>query len=171
MLASDGPFVVKEFISIVSFTVPSRFISIMCTVPRLEPPVPSCSAPEAMSGTPSPSRSPTDVTEVPKLSRALRDGPFAVKELIFTVSFTVPSGFISITWTEPLPRPPLLSLIAPAAMSGVPSPSRSPMPATDSPKEPEFVRLGPLGVLEVPLISIVLFMVPSGRISITWTTP
>ena len=53
-------------ISEVLFTVPSAFISMMCTVPLRSPPASSFLAPTAKSGTPSPSRSPKSVTDDPK---------------------------------------------------------------------------------------------------------
>ena len=86
---------------------------------------------------------------------------------ISVVCFTVPSGFISMTWTVSLVlRPPKKKPGAPAAISGVPSPSRSPMPATEEPSLSPSASDGPLGVLAVPFIAMVCFTVPLGFISI-----
>ena len=78
-------------------------------------------------------------------------GPFGVRSLIFEVLFTVPLEFISMTYTTFLPSPFALSR-APTARSGTPSPSRSPMDATDVPKKSWSARTGPFGVR--PLISM-----------------
>ena len=171
--ASDGPLGVFEvpFISIVRFTVPSGFISMTWTVPRSVPPVSANGAPAAMSDIPSESRSPMSATEEPNRPSSVRDRPRGVEESISMVLLTVPSGFISMTWTAPRLRPPPSSPDAPAAMSGTPSESRSPMPATEEPKVSEFARSGPWGVLDVPFISMVSLTVPSGFISMTWTVP
>ena len=44
-------------------------------------------------------------TDTPKLSPAVMAGPFGVVPLISEVLFTVPSAFISITCTAPVPSP------------------------------------------------------------------
>ena len=66
--------------------------------------------------------------------------------LISEVLFTVPSAFISMTYTALLPSPLALSPIVPTARSGTPSPSRSPMDATDMPKKSLSAKTGPFGV-------------------------
>jgi hypothetical protein len=54
-----------------------------------------------------------------------------VADLLFGA--TVPSGFRNRMWTAPRSVPPSSSPEAPTARSGVPSPSRSPIPATEMP--------------------------------------
>ena len=63
----------------------------MWTAPASVPPVSSPSAPTAMSGTPSRSRSPKAAIEAPKISYCAREGPFVVEALISAVLFTEPS--------------------------------------------------------------------------------
>ena len=167
--ASDGPFAVAELISAVLFTVPSRFISSTWTAPLSVPPASSPGAPAKMSATPSRSKSPVPATEDPKLSPFESTGPFAVAELIAAVFFTVPSGFMNSTWIAPLLGPPASSPGAPAAMSGTPSRSRSPMPATDEPKLSPLERIGPNGVPS--WIPAVLLAVPSEFMNMTWIWP
>ena len=158
--ARAGPFMVVSLISTVCFTVPSRFISIMCTAPLLLPPAPlSPGAPTAMSGTPSPSRSPSGATDTPKPSLASRRGPFAVMLLISTVLPMEWSRFLNMTCTAPLLAPPASSPVAPAAMSGTPSPLRSPSGATDTPKPSLASRRGPFAL--DPSIFMVFRMRPS----------
>ena len=126
-----------------------------------------------MSGTPSPFRSPMPATDPPNWAVFDSVGPLGVLAVPFisVVCFMVPSGFISITWTAPRPRPASASRGAPTAMSGTPSPSRSPMPATDSPNWSSLPREGPLGVLAVPFISTVFFTVPLAFINMMWIAP
>ena len=111
-----------------------------------------------MSGVPSPSRSPIPATEWPNSSPASSVGPSTVEEFISTVSFIVPSAFISITWIAPLSVLPSSSLGAPAAMSGVPSEFMSPIWATERPKLSPFASDGPFAVKE--FISIVPCTLP-----------
>ena len=181
--ARRGPFWVVALTSAARFTVPSAFISIMCTAPL---PGPSASpppvAPAARSGTPSPLRSPADVTDIPKLSLPARRGPFWAVALISTVRFIMPSAFIvplpciqppafiSIMCTAPaLETPAASSFIAPTARSGTPSPLMSPADVTDMPKKSLSASRGPFSV--PPLISAVFLTVPSAPISIMCTEP
>ena len=83
--------------------------------------------PDTRSVTPSPSKSPMDATDLPKLSLSAKTGPFGVVPLISEVLFTVPSAFISMMYTVSV-------WDEPAARSVTPSPSKSPMDATDVPK-------------------------------------
>jgi hypothetical protein len=103
----------------------------------LEPPSSSRLAPTARSGMPSPSRSPRPATiDAPNWS--LSSSSPTVRppgELIFCSALTVPSGFRNRMWTAPRLVPPSSSACAPTAMSGMPSPSRSPIPATPMPKK------------------------------------
>ena len=167
--ASEGPLAVEPFISAVLFTVPSRFMNMTWSAPRPAPPASSPVAPAAMSGTPSPSRSPIPETEAPSMSWSASEGPLGVALLISAVRFTPPSRLSSMTWSAPRPCPPASSPVAPAAMSGTPSPSRSPMPETDRPNRSKFASNGPSGV--PPFISMVRLAVPSEFISIIWTAP
>ena len=132
-----GPFAVEPLISAVFFTVPSEFMYMMCSAPLFSDVLllapSSLSAPAAISATPSPSRSPMPATDEPKMSPSASEGPLGVDEFISAVLFTVPSEFMYSRWTAPLPLPPASSPLAPAAMSGTPSRSRSPIPATDEP--------------------------------------
>ena len=59
---------VLPLISTVLFTVPSEFRNRRWTAPRSAPPASSPAAPTARSGTPSPSRSPTEAADFPKWS-------------------------------------------------------------------------------------------------------
>ena len=110
----------------------------MCTAPRLAPTKSSPYAPTAKSFTPSPSKSPMFATEYPKPSLFASVGPFVVEELISTVESTEPSVFMNMMCTaprlEPSLAPPSSSYHAPTAKSFTPSPSKSPMFATDMPK-------------------------------------
>ena len=126
-------------------------------------------APAARSGTPSPSRSPTAASEEPSLSPLASEGPLDVVPSTAAARFTVPSELRNTKWTAPLEIPPPPLNIEPEARSGVPSPSRSPMPATDDPNSLPLASEGPFGVDE--LISAVLFTVPSRFISSRWTAP
>ena len=146
MSDSAGPFAVSSFISMVPFTEPSEFMNMMCTAPRSVPPASSPQAPAAMSGTPSPSRSPIPATDMPKRSSFDRVGPFAVSSFIAMASFTEPSAFMNIICMAPWLFPPASSPMAPAATSGIPSPSRSPISATDEPKKSSSDSAGPLSV-------------------------
>ena len=153
--ARDGPLgvLVVPFISTVLFMVPSEFMNITCTVPRSRPPASSNGAPAAMSRIPSESRSPTEATEKPNSSSSESIGPPAVPLTIPIVFLTVPLGFISIMCTVPTKSPSVLSPGAPAATSGIPSPSRSPMAATEEPKAVRVARDGPPGM---PVLSILV---------------
>ena len=92
-----------------------------------------------------------------------------LRELISAVLFTVPSELSSMTCTAPLESPPASSPGAPAATSGTPSPSKSPMPATDEPKLSLSASEGPLGV-PAP-IHAMLATVPSLSMNMTRTAP
>ena len=164
----------------VRFTVPSEFMNMTCRAPlstsvetllsNTETTMPSSpGAPATMSGTPSRSRSPMPATEEPKLSPFESTGPLGVAELISAVRFTVPSGLRNMTCRAPLPSPPASSPGAPAATSGMPSPSMSPMPATDEPKLSPLERIGPNGVPS--WIPAVLLAVPSEFMNMTWIWP
>ena len=158
---------VDELSSAACFAVPSGLRNRMWTAPRLLPPASSPTAPAAMSATPSPSTSPIPATEAPKLSLSASEGPFAVDEFISAVLFTVPSELRNRMWTAPRLLPPASSPTAPAAMSGTPSPSRSPMPAAEVPNSSLFVSEGPF----VEFISAVLLTVPSELRNRMWTAP
>ena len=169
LFASDGPLGVVELISAVPFTVPSEFMNRTWTAPLLRCPSSSPGAPAAMSPTPSPSRSPMPATDEPKASSSASDGPFCVVELISAVPFTVPSEFMNRTWTAPLSGPPASSPLAPTAMSGTPSRSRSPTPAAENPNSSLSASEGPLAVVESILAS--LRTVPSSFMNRTLTAP
>ena len=146
------------------FIPPLSVSRITCTVPRdLPPPAPTV-APTAASGTPSPSISPMPATDVPKESPPATDGLPSAPSMLW-VLFAVPSALSSTTYAAPV----LLCFPeAPAAMSGIPSPSMSPMPATDDPKAlPCCLPLVPSGFT----ISTVRFTVPSALSSMTYADP
>ena len=126
----------------------------------------SPTAPATMSGTPSPSTSPTPETPEPNQSPFPRAGPRAVPEFISLAVLTVPSLFIKNTCTAPLLRPPLSSHGLPAAKSGTPSPSKSPTKDTDRPK-----RSFELSVTDLPSMTEDDFMVLSEFIKNTCTAP
>ena len=105
---------------------------------------------------------------------------------ISTVSFTVPFVFINMMCTAPSSNlyspvheapsgiyPQSKSLVsspyAPTARSVTPSPSRSPMAATEWPKRSYADRSGPWGVLA--FISLVSLTVPSAYINMMCTAP
>ena len=175
--ASCGPLGVRASILAMLATVPSGSMNITYTAPRLRVRPSSTSssdlAPAAKSGTPSPSMSPMPATPLPKASMSSSGGPFLTVSSNVAAPFTVPSRFMNRTWTAPelLPASPEPAswFSAPAARSGTPSPSRSPMPATEEPNESRSETLGPPGVAE--LISAVLFTVPSELRNMTWTAP
>ena len=150
---SAGPFAVSEFISIVLFTVLSEFIRIKKMLPEETPAVSRPGAPTAKSLTKSPSRSPTYAMEEPNRSPSRSAGPFAVSEFISIVRFTVLSEFIMMTYMLPVSAPPIVRLGAPAAMSNMPLPSRSPKPATEAPNRAGSYKTGPSMVFA--LISVV----------------
>ena len=104
-------------------------------------------------------------TDEPNRSPKVTDGMLAAAESSFAVLLTVPSELRKIRCAEP--RPP--SRGAPAARSGTPSRSRSPMPATDEPKRSPILSDGPL--VTEPSISTVLFTVPSEFMYSRWTAP
>ena len=167
--ASEGPFGVDELISAALFTVPSRFISSRWTAPRPLPPASSPGAPAAMSGTPSPSRSPMPAAEAPNRSPITSDGPLADSS-ISTACFTVPSRLRNMTCSAPIHLPLTVeSPGAPAATSGIPSLSRSPMPATDAPNSSPEKSVGPLAVRLV--IEATCFAVPSRLRNTTCAVP
>ena len=167
--ARPGPLAVAELISAVLFTVPSEFMNRTCSAPLPFPPASSPGAPAAMSGTPSRSRSPMPATEWPNWSTRPSDGPLGVEPFISAVLFTVPSGLRNMTWTAPVLNPPASSPQAPAARSGTPSRSRSPMPATEDPKLSKSASCGPSAV-PAPILAM-LATVPSGSMNITCTAP
>ena len=162
---SEGPFSVPSFISAVLLAVPSAFMNMTCRAP---PPSPKW-APAAMSGIPSLSRSPIPATDLPKLSPSDSTWPPDGLSFILVTSLAEPSLFMSMTYTAPRLCPPVSSPSAPAAMSGMPSLSRSPIPATDTPNWSSFVSARPL--VEVSLISAVLFTEPSAFMNMTYTPP
>ena len=118
--SKTGPPAVPEFTSRAVLTVPSLFIKSTCTAPLLLPPSSSSVLPAAKSGTPSPSKSPTKETDLPKRSSGLSatEFPSMTKD-----DFTDLSAFINRTCTEPLPLP--VKAGAPTAKSAAPSESRS----------------------------------------------
>ena len=75
-------------------------------MPLSIPPPAALYAPTAMSLTPSPSRSPMLVTDLPKLSLSFSTGPLVVLSLISTVLFGVPLLFSSMMCIAPLLVPP-----------------------------------------------------------------
>ena len=100
----DGPLAVPALTSWADFTVPFLFMSSTCSAPLLLlPPLSSHLLPTARSGTPSPSRSPTNETASPKLSCALMDTPEPSR--MVDADFTVLSWFIRSTCTAPVPLP------------------------------------------------------------------
>ena len=114
--------------------------------PVFTPPTAWPVAPTARSVVPSPLRSPMLATEAPKRSPGAMSGPFWVEALTSAVRCTVPSGFMNRTYRSPVPVPPPKRPVAPTAMSGVPSPSRSPILATEAPKRSPDAMSGPFGV-------------------------
>ena len=146
---SCGPLALEALISAVLFTVPSEFRYMMWTAPACEAPSSSLLAPAARSGTPSPSRSPTDASEVPKRSPDASCGPLALEALISNVFFAVPSAFKKIRYTAPALLPPSSSPPAPTARSGTPSPSTSPIKAADVPNSSLADSCGPTAVISV----------------------
>jgi hypothetical protein len=91
-------------------------------------------------------------------------------ELIFCSARTVPSGFRNRMWTAPRSVPPSSSRWAPTAMSGVPSPSRSPR-AGDRWCRTVVVVEGPVRPPSVELIFCSARTVPSGFRNRMWTAP
>ena len=129
--------------------MPSELRYITCSAPRPGPPASSPVAPATMSGIRSPFMSPRPATEEPRKSKVVSSGPFVVDRSISAVFFAVPSEFMNTTWTAPLlPSSPTSSPVAPTAMSSTPSPSTSPMPATEVPNKSPSSSEGPLGVVE-----------------------
>ena len=98
-------------------------------------------------------------TDMPNLSSSASVGPFAVESLISTVESTEPSVFMNMICTAPRSVPPSSSPYAPAAKSFTPSPSKSPMFATDMPNLSLSDNVGPFAVES--LISTVDFTSPS----------
>ena len=109
------------------------------------------SAPTTRSAAPSRFRSPANPTDLPKLSPADSVVPGRLALFIATVRLTDPSEFRSITCASLPPG-------APAAMSGVPSPSRSPAAETAPRRSPSAIP-GPLAV-ELSILAVP-FTVPS----------
>ena len=140
-LSSTGPFVVLSLISTVESTEPSVFINIMCMAPlsqqllSLFAHLSSPAAPTTMSFTPSLFKSPMFAIDLPQKSLFPSTGPFVVESLIFTVESTEPSVFINIMCTAPRLLPPSSLPFVPTTMSFTPSPSKSPMFSTDTPKK------------------------------------
>ena len=150
---SVGPPFMPLAIFTLLFTVPFAFSSSTYTAPRFVPPVSSRGAPTARSGTPSPSRSPSDATELPKKSPFTSVGPPFIPLAIFTLLFTVPFAFINCTYTAPRDAPPVSSRLAPTARSVTPSPSKSPSEATETPNWSPFASVGP------PFVPLAIFTV------------
>ena len=117
-------------------------------------------APTAISAVPSLSRSPSTAIEEPMRSPPDRPGTSPNS----TARLAVPSAFIRST--QPVPPPPERG--APAAMSGTPSRSRSPTPATDAPNQWSPEMAGPPPD-ESPILDA--DMTPVLLISRTWTAP
>ena len=130
-----------------------------CTPPVLEWP----GAPTAMSRVPSPSKS-ADEADSPNRSPADSEGPSAVEPSIFCVDFAVPSALSMTRYSAPAPSPR-----APTAMSGIPSESASPMPATPEPNSSPLESAGPPPVLLA--IFDISSMLPSGAIITTYAAP
>ena len=99
----------------------------------LKPPSSSGGVPTARSVTPSPSMSSMLATDLPKLSLVSTPVKPPAVDDIFWCDCTVPSAFKKSIQTAPLPALPSSSPDIPTAKSKTPSPSRSPIPATDSP--------------------------------------
>ena len=142
------PPIVDEF-----FSVPFEFNKSRWSVPELFAAPSLDLAPATKSGTPSPSMSPTDTSDDPNSASVDRAGACCVFASISTDDFAVPSEFIKNTCTAPraccLVELGGLSWIAPAAMSGTPSPSMSPAAETDAPKKSADPEDG--DILAVPL--------------------
>ena len=107
--------------------------------------------------------------EEPNKSASLMSGPFGVESLISTVESIEPSVFINIMCTAPRVSPEPSSLSAPTAISLTPSPSKSPMSATDDPRLSVALMSGPFAVES--LISTVESTEPSVFINIMCTSP
>ena len=132
--------------------------------------VPVCrSTPTARSTFPSRSRSPIPVTDEPNLSNAKMAGTLFVSLSIFLVSLTDPSGFIKSMNTAPILWPPEVTYGAPTATSGVPSRSKSPIPATDVPNLSNWEMAGAPAVSSSILTT--LEKVPSTPMRSMWTAP
>ena len=121
-------------------------------------------APTARSSTPSPSRSPMPAAEYPNQSLSASAGPRAVRSFIFDALFAVPSELSSTMYRAPRSAPVAPAAgaatavsvpCAPTAMSGIPSPSRSPVAATDEPKKSMSDRAGP------PPVPLAIFVISS----------
>ena len=110
-------------------------------------------------------------TDMPNSSSFDRAGPFSVPLFISEAALTVTPVPASTDMTCMAPRllPPVSSPPAPAAISGIPSLSRSPMLATDVPKPSPSDSVGPFSVL--PFISAVLLMEPSAFMNMMCTAP
>ena len=141
--SSEGPPGVAPSIPTVCLTPPgAAVISMRWTPPRPDPPPSAPGAPATRSGIPSPSASPAAATEAPNPSPSSSEGPLGVPPFISNASLTPPVGLMSLTWTAPRSDPPASPPGAPAAMSGIPSPSASPMPAADRPRPPAWFMPG-----------------------------
>ena len=108
-------------------------------------PLPSAPlAPASRSASPSPSTSAEDAAEPNRSPMS----PPASAAPISIVSLGKPSAFISIRCSAPASEPSPSSLLAPATMSCMPSPSMSPAGATDEPNSSCASSAGPSAVSE-----------------------
>ena len=116
-----------------------------------------------MSGTPLPSTSPMPATAAPKSSPVISSGPL-VENRVMPDTLSMPSRFMNMINTPPPPNTPGL----PTPTSGMPSRSKSPMPATASPNLP---LAGTAMSGSLPAIATARSAVPSGFISTRCTEP
>jgi len=139
-------FILKE-----SLTLPFVFRNSIQTAPLLVPPSSFKNSPTARSWIPSLSKSPMLATLIPNLSE-LNSFPFPnLLSFILYESFTLPFVFKNKIQTAPLLVPPSSLKSSPTARSWIPSPSKSPMLATDCPKK------SPLNSLPLPnLLTFIL---------------
>ena len=155
--ARFGPFSVVRCIFTASPTEPVGSMNSMVT----EPACCSSTEPTARSSVPSPLMSPTLATEEPNRGPDPTPGMCTLEFFMLVVSLMLPSEFMKDTCTAPVP----LSLV-PMAMSSVPSPSRSPIPAIVA-SRPLLLRSP--GELETPLPIVALSLtVPLGCMNMMW---
>ena len=139
-------------IELVPFTDPSALSRTTCTAPVLRA-LPG--EPTTKSGTPSRSKSPIPETDEPN--------SWLLPARTSTVCLALPSARKSTTCTAPVTD---RALGEPTAMSGIPSPSTSPMPATEAPNSAPLLALS-----GAEMAAPRLFVVPSALSVITSTCP
>ena len=135
-----------------SFADPSALSRTTCTAPVLRA-LPG--EPTTKSGTPSRSKSPIPETDEPN--------SWLLPARTSTVCLALPSARKSTTCTAPVTD---RALGEPTAMSGIPSPSTSPMPATEAPNSAPL-----LAFRGAEMAAPRLFVVPSALSVITRTCP